>query len=69
VLDDGERAFVGFANYGSKPIDGLVVSIPLKRRYGQVVTLEDSAVDVKWDGTTAKCAIRLVDAQALLFRP
>ena len=68
VLDDGKRAFVGFANYNPGPAKGLVAEFALSRRYDSVKTLDGSPVKVEWDGTTARCTVDLADAQALLFK-
>lgn len=67
VLDDGTRAFVGFANYNVSEVKGLVATFKLKKRYENVKTLDGASVKVEWDGTTARCAFDLGDAQALLF--
>ncbi len=68
VLDDGRRAFVGIANYGISPVEHLEITIPLKKCYRSVETLNGENVKITWNGTTAKCMLRLVDAQALLFK-
>ena len=68
VLDDGRRAFVGIANYGISPVEHLEITIPLKKCYRSVETLNGENVKITWNGTTAKCVLRLVDAQALLFK-
>ncbi|MBQ6245943.1 MAG: hypothetical protein IJK04_03690, partial [Kiritimatiellae bacterium] len=52
VLDDGQRAFVGFANYNVGPVEGLVAEFKLKRRYEGVKTLDGAPVKVEWYGTT-----------------
>lgn len=67
VLDDGKRAFVGFANYNPRPVKGLVAEFALSKRYDSVKTMDGAPVKVEWDGTTARCAFDLGDAQALLF--
>ena len=68
VLDDGTRAFVGFANYNVSEVKGLVATFKLKKRYENVKTLDGVPVKVEWDGTTARCEFDLGDSQALLFR-
>ena len=67
VLDDGKRAFVGFANYNPRPVKGLVAGFALSKRYDSVKTLDGAPVKFEWDGTTARCVFDLNDAQALLF--
>lgn len=67
VLDDGKRAFVGFANYNPRPVKGLVAEFALSKRYDSVKTMDGAPVKVEWDGTTARYAFDLGDAQALLF--
>lgn len=68
VLDDGTRAFVGFANYNVSEVKGLVATFKLKKRYENVKTLDGAPVKVEWDSTTARCEFDLGDSQALLFR-
>ena len=67
VLDNGRRAFVGFANYNPRPVKGLVAEFALSRRYDSVKALGGAPVKVEWDGPTARCTFDLDDAQALLF--
>lgn len=67
VLDDGEKAFVSFANYNPKPVKKLVAEFALSKRYESVKTMDGAPVKVEWDGTTARCTFDLGDAQALLF--
>lgn len=68
VLDDGSRAFVGFANYNLHGINGVVATFKMKRRYRSVKTLDGAPVRVEWDGCTARCTFDLGEAQALLFK-
>lgn len=68
VLDEGSRAFVGFANYNLHDINGVVASFKMKRRYESVATIDGAPVTVKWNGRTAVCTFDLGDAQALLFK-
>ena len=68
VLDDGLRAFVGFANYNVGPTKDLVAEFTLKKRYDCVKTLDGAPVKVEWNSTTAHCTFDLADAQALLFK-
>ena len=67
VLDNGRRAFVGFANYNPRPVKGLVAEFALSKRYDSVKALGGAPVKVEWDGPTARCTFDLDDAQALLF--
>ena len=67
VLDDGTRAFVGFANYNVSEVKGFVATFKLKKRYENVKTLDGAPVKVEWDSTTARCEFDLGDSQALLF--
>lgn len=67
MLDDGEKAFVGFANYNPKPVKNLVAKFTLRKRYENVKTLDGAPVKVEWDGATARCEFDLGDSQALLF--
>ncbi len=68
VLDDGTRAFVGFANYNVGEVKGLVATFKLKKRYENVKTLDGVPVKVEWDDTTARCTFDLGDSQAVLFK-
>ena len=67
VLDNGGRAFIGFANYNPSPVKGLVAEFALSRRYDSVKALDGAPVKVEWNGATARCVFDLTDAQALLF--
>ena len=68
ILDDGSRAFAGFANYNPAEVRNFVAEFPLKRRYGHVRALDGSRVKVEWSGTTARCTFDLCDSQALLLK-
>ena len=68
VLDDGKKAFVGFANYNVGTVKGLVAEFRLRKRYDSVETLDGAPVKVEWDGVTARCEFDLGDSQALLFK-
>ncbi len=68
VLDDGSRAFVGFANYNLHGIKEVIASFKMKRHYKNVKTLDGSPIKVVWNGDTVICTFNLDDAQALLFK-